>query len=208
MKGKNELGEQKGTVAAVKPKKKKKIWIIILVVVVLLVAIIGKVLSSATQEVAMVTNLVEIEPVQMRDLSDTISLKGTIAGDSKTNIVSKATTEVTSMNVQVGDIVQEGDVLCTLDSTAIEEKIAELEQSISNANAVESINNQQAADAVEEARQDQVIKLEEAQIAIDRAEAAVGGILLQQQNGEVVDFATAQAAQQALDDAVLGITQP
>lgn len=201
MKGKNELGEQKGTVAAVKPKKKKKIWIIILVVVVLLLAIIGKVLSSATQEVAMVTNLVEIEPVQMRDLSDTISLKGTIAGDSKTNIVSKATTEVTSMNVQVGDIVQEGDVLCTLDSTAIEEKIAELEQSISNANAVESINNQQAADAVEEARQDQVIKLEEAQIAIDRAEAAVGGILLQQQNGEVVDFATAQAAQQALDDA-------
>lgn len=90
MKGKNELGEQKGTVA-VQPKKKKKVWIAVLVVVALVVVIIGKMLSSATQEVAMITNLVEIEPVQMRDLSDTISLKGTIAGDSKTNIISKAT---------------------------------------------------------------------------------------------------------------------
>ena len=200
MKGKNELGEQKGTVA-VQPKKKKKVWIAVLVVVALVVVIIGKMLSSATQEVAMITNLVEIEPVQMRDLSDTISLKGTIAGDSKTNIISKATTEVTAMNVQVGDIVQEGDVLCTLDSASIEEKIAELETSLSNANAVESINNQQAVDAVEQARQDQAVKLEEAQIAIDRAEAAVGGVLLQQQNGIEVDFATASAAQQALEDA-------
>lgn len=200
MKGKNELGEQKGTVA-VQPKKKKKVWIAVLVVVALVVVIIGKMLSSATQEVAMITNLVEIEPVQMRDLSDTISLKGTIAGDSKTNIISKATTEVTAMNVQVGDIVQEGDVLCTLDSASIEEQIAELETSLSNANAVESINNQQAVDAVEQARQDQAVKLEEAQIAIDRAEAAVGGVLLQQQNGIEVDFATASAAQQALEDA-------
>lgn len=200
MKGKNELVEQQGNVA-VKPKKKKKVWIAILVVVVLLVAIIGKVLSSATQEVAMLTNLVEIEPVQMRDLSDTISLKGTISGESKTNIVSKAATEVTGMNVQVGDIVQEGDILCTLDSTSIEQKIADLEKSISNANAVESINSQQAADAVEDAKQAQTTRLEEAQIVIDRAEGVMGGIQYRQEHGEEVPFAEIQAAQQTLDDA-------
>lgn len=200
MKGKNELVKQQGNVA-VKPKKKKKVGIAILVVVVLLVAIIGKVLSSATQEVAMLTNLVEIEPVQMRDLSDTISLKGTISGESKTNIVSKATTEVTGMNVQVGDIVQEGDILCTLDSTSIEQKIADLEKSISNANAVESINSQQAADAVEDAKKDQTTRLEEAQIAIDRAEGVMGGIQYRQEHGEEVAFAEILAAQQTLDDA-------
>lgn len=73
------------------------------------------------------------------------------------------------MNVQVGDIVKEGDVLCTLDSTSIEEKIADLEKSVSNANAVSSINTQQAADALQQAKDDQTTTLAAAQKTLDRA---------------------------------------
>lgn len=199
MKDKTELIEQKGTAA--KPKKKKKAVIAVAAVVILLAAIIGKVLGSATQEVTNVSNLVEIESVQKRDLSDTISLKGTIAGVSHTNVTSKAVSEVTAMNVQVGDMVQAGDVLCTLDSTSIQEQITELEKSVSNANAVESINDKQAADAVQQAKDQQAITLYEAQLQIDRAQAAVGGVIQQQQNGEPVSFDVATAAQQALTDA-------
>ena len=201
MKDKNERNEQKGIAVAAPKKKKKKVWIIVLVIVVLLIAMIGKMISSASKEVAMVMNQTEIEPVQKRDLSDTISLKGTIAGSSKTNVTSKAVSEVTAMNVQVGDVVKAGDVLCTLDSASIQEKIADLEKSTANASAVESINNQQAADAVAQAKADQATQLNEAQIQIDQAQAAVGGVVQQQQSGVEVDFATAQSAQQALEAA-------
>lgn len=201
MKDKNERNEQKGLAVAAPKKKKKTVLIIVLVVVVLLVAIIGKTISNASKEVAMIMNQTEVESVQKRDLSDTISIKGTIAGVSKTNVTSKAVSEVTAMNVQVGDVVKAGDVLCTLDSTSIEKQIAELEKSTANASAVESINDKQAADAVAQAKADQATQLNEAQIQIDQAQAAVGGIVQQQQNGVAVDFATAQSAQQALEAA-------
>lgn len=201
MKDKMEQKEQKGTLAVTKPKK--KVWIVVLVVVALLVVVIGTSLHNATKEVAMVTNTVEVEPVQMRDLSDTISLKGTVAGISSTNVTSKATSEITSMNVQVGDIVQAGDVLCTLDSTSIEEKIADLEKSLSNSNAVDSINNQQAADAVQQAKDDQVTQLNDAQLAIQRAQDEVNRIAVapvDPMDPHSKD-ASALAANQALEDA-------
>lgn len=201
MKDKKELNQQKGTVAVAKPKK-KKVLIIVLVIIVLAVAGVWTALHNATKEVAMVNNLVEIEPVQKRDLSDTISLKGTIAGVSSTNVTSKAVSEITSVNVQVGDVVEEGDVLCTLDSASIEEKIADLEKSLSNANAVDGINNQQAADAVQQAIEDQATQLEAAQIQIDRAQETLNAIAAQQPDETgAVNFSSAQAAQQALDDA-------
>ena len=162
------------TNAAAKPKKKrKKVLIIVLAVAVVIAAVIWNVLHNAGEQVEMVNNLVEVEPVQKRDLSDTISLKGTVAGASRTNVTSKAVSEITEMNVQVGDIVKPGDVLCRLDSASIEEKIADLERSQSNANAIESINDRQAADAVQQAREDQERQLKEAQLAITQAEEGV-----------------------------------
>ena len=98
-----------------KPKKgKKKVVIIVLVVLVVVAAIIGSSVKKMTSQVATAVNTVEVEPVQKRDLSDTISLKGTVSGITKNNATSKALAEITAVNVQVGDIVKEGDVLCIL----------------------------------------------------------------------------------------------
>lgn len=200
------MKDKKGTVnnstaAIAKPKKKKKVLIVVLVIIALLVVIIGTTIHNATKEVAMVSNTIEIEPVQKRDLSDTISLKGTVAGVSSTNVTSKATSEITSMNVQVGDIVQAGDVLCTLDSTSIEEKIADLEKTLSNSNAIDGINNQQAADAVQQAKDDQVTQVNEAQLAIQRAQENLDSIAAAAVATGVTDYAAAQSGQQALEDA-------
>lgn len=190
-----------GAAAVAKPKKKKKVLIVVLVVIAILVAAIGTMLHNATKEVAMVSNTVEIEPVQKRDLSDTISLKGTVAGASSTNVTSKATSEITTMNVQVGDIVQEGDVLCTLDSASIEEKIADLEKTLSNSNAIDGINNQQAADAVQQAKDDQATQLADAQLAIQRAQQNLDSIAAAAVATGVEDYAAAQSGQQVLEDA-------
>lgn len=157
------------SVAKDKPKK-KKVWIAVVVVVVLVVAGIARFVGNMTQEVATMSNFIEVEPVQQRDLSDTISLRGTISGESRTNVTSMASAEITAMNVQVGDIVQEGDVLCTLDSAAIEKRIADLERTVSNSQAVEGINNTQLADAVEQAIVDQERQLKSAQVQIEEAQ--------------------------------------
>lgn len=199
---KDKMHTVKGDAAAVaKPKKKKKVLIVVLVVIAILVVAIGTMLHNATKEVAMVSNTVEIEPVQKRDLSDTISLKGTVAGASSTNVTSKATSEITTMNVQVGDIVQEGDVLCTLDSASIEEKIADLEKTLSNSNAIDGINNQQAADAVQQAKDDQATQLADAQLAIQRAQQNLDSIAAAAVATGVEDYAAAQSGQQVLEDA-------
>lgn len=201
MKDKKEMNEQKGTVAAVQPKKKKKkVLIIVLVIVALLAVLIGTAVHNMTKAVEMVMNTVEVEPVQLRDLSDTISLKGTIAGASSTNVTSKAVAEITAMNVQVGDIVQEGDVLCTLDSASIEEKIADLEKSVSNAQAVSSINSQQTQTAVQQALEDQETQLASAQRQVDDAQTNYNVVETQYNNGEI-DFPTLLASKRALESA-------
>lgn len=201
MKDKKEMNEQKGTVAAVQPKKKKKkVLIIVLVIVALLAVLIGTAVHNMTKAVEMVMNTVEVEPVQLRDLSDTISLKGTIAGASSTNVTSKAVAEITAMNVQVGDIVQEGDVLCTLDSASIEEKIADIEKSVSNAQAVSSINSQQTQTAVQQALEDQETQLASAQRQVDDAQTNYNVAETQYNNGEI-DFPTLLASKRALESA-------
>ena len=200
MKDKKQKNEQNAGAIAAKPKKKKKVLIVVLIIVAVLVVWIGTSIHNATKQVAMAVNTVEVEPVQKRDLSDTISVKGTVAGASSTNVTSKAASEITSMNVQVGDIVKEGDVLCTLDSTSIEEKIADLEKSMSNANAVSSINTQQAADALQQAKDDQTTTLAAAQKTLDRAKDSYNGAQMLYDQGQA-DFATLLAAKQAVEDA-------
>ena len=115
----------------------------------------------------------EVEPVEKRDLSDSVSLKGTIAGQSKTNVMSLAAAEITAVNVQVGDIVKEGDPLVTLDQKDIEKQIAELKTNISNANAIAANDAAQKQESLVQNKQDQQDSLEAAQKAIDEAQSDV-----------------------------------
>lgn len=182
--------------------KKKKVVIVIVAVVAVIAIVIGMAVHSMTQTVEMVANTVEIEPVQLRDLSDTISLKGTVAGSSSVNVMSKAVAEITAMNVQVGDIVQEGDVLCTLDSASIQDSITDLEKSVSNANAVSNINSQQTQVSLEQALADQQTALAKAQQAVDDAQGTFDWTEKQYNSGaEGYDFQTYYNAKRALEDA-------
>lgn len=202
MKDKKDKNEQRGLAVAKPRKKKKKVLIIVLVVIVVIVAVIGSVVHNATKQVSMVSNQVEVEPVQKRDLSDTISLKGSIAGISSTNVTSKAVSEITSLNVQVGDIVKEGDVLATLDSASIEEKITDLEKSISNAQAVDNINSQQTKTTVDQAIADQATALEAAEKAIAQAEDNFNAAqIAYDKNPGDETFPALLSAQRAVEDA-------
>ena len=188
-----------------KPKKgKKKVVIIVLVVLVVVAAIIGSSVKKMTSQVATAVNTVEVEPVQKRDLSDTISLKGTVSGITKNNATSKALAEITAVNVQVGDIVKEGDVLCTLDSSTIQDQIADLEKNMSDTNATESINSQQTAETVSRAKEDQQTQLAAAQKAIDDAKDAYNAQSIMWDKSEDksdTEFQSLLAAQKAVTTA-------
>ncbi len=156
-----------------KGKKKKKIWLIILIVVILVIAVVGTAVKKMTGQMETTANTVEIVPVEKRNLSDSISLKGTIAGKSKTNVMSLAAAEITAVDVQVGDIVKEGDPLVTLDKKDIEKQIAELKTNINNANAVAANDAAQKQNSLTQNKQDQQDALDAAQKTIDEAQADV-----------------------------------
>ena len=165
--------KEKKTEVAEVPKKKKKVWLIVLVIAAIVIVLIGSAVKNMTSQIETAANMVEVEPVEKRDLSDSVSLKGTIAGQSKTNVMSLAAAEITAVNVQVGDIVKEGDPLVTLDQKDIEKQIAELKTNISNANAIAANDAAQKQESLVQNKQDQQDSLEAAQKAIDEAQSDV-----------------------------------
>ena len=163
--------EKKAEVAEV-PKKKKKVWLIVLVIVAIVIVLIGSAVKNMTSQIETAANTVEVEPVEKRDLSDSVSLKGTIAGQSKTNVMSLAAAEITAVNVQVGDIVKEGDPLVTLDQNDIEKQIAELKTNINNANAIAANDAVQKQESLNQAKQDQVTTLAKATDSVNKAQVS------------------------------------
>lgn len=164
--------KEKQTELATVPKKKKKVWLIVLIIVAIVVVLIGSAVKNMTSQIETAANTVEIEPVEKRDLSDSVSLKGTIAGVSKTNVMSLAAAEITAVDVQVGDLVKEGDPLVTLDQKDIEKQIAELKTSINNANAIAANDAAQKQESLNEAKQDQASTLAKATDSVNKAQAS------------------------------------
>ena len=164
--------KEKKTEVAEVPKKKKKVWLIVLIIAAIVIVLIGSAVKNMTSQIETAANTVEVEPVEKRDLSDSVSLKGTIAGQSKTNVMSLAAAEITAVNVQVGDIVKEGDPLVTLDQNDIEKHIAELKTNISNANAIAANDAAQKQESLNEAKQDQATTLAKATDSVNKAQAS------------------------------------
>lgn len=90
--------------------KRKKLIIVLAIIVAAVIALIiyGK---NKLSSMAEVSNAVELEEVQKRDLSDFISLTGSVSGENSMNYSSSASSEIKTLNVIVGDEVKEGDVL-------------------------------------------------------------------------------------------------
>lgn len=183
---------EKGAYTAAPRKKKKKVLIVVLIIVVILAAVIGTAIHNMTRQVELTSSGIEVEPVQLWDLSDTIALKGTVSGKSRMNVTSMAGAEVTAVDVQVGDIVTEGDALVTLDQADIETQIAELEKSIADGTVLSQYNRKDLQQALDNAKLAQTQSLSDAQKAIDRAtdsydevkDAKIAAMIEAQQNAQ------------------------
>lgn len=151
-------------------KWKKLIIILIIVAAAIIAAVLfaRKKLSSITE----MSNLVQLEEVKKQDLSDFISLTGSVSGETKMNYSSSAAAEFATVEVEVGDEVKEGDIIATLNKEAIQSQIDAIEKNLSNASALRENQKKLNQRALESAKTDQTNQLNQANQAISNADAA------------------------------------
>ena len=153
-----------------KKKLKKLIVILIIIVAVIIVAIFAaRKLTGVTSESG--TMLVQLQEVEKKDLSDTISVSGTVTGENKKNYTSNVESKFLTVEVEVGDEVKKGDVIATLDQETIKKQISSLEKSISNSNALQQNQSQMNQQALADAKEEQTSQLADAQKVVDTAKA-------------------------------------
>lgn len=90
---------------------------------------------------------VVVEEFGEKDMSTYIDTIGVVESQNVDNVYTTLTYPVKEINVKVGDRVKAGDVLCTIDTEAIQEKITALEsqatdQERSQAKQIEAANHQ------------------------------------------------------------------
>lgn len=113
-------GESTGKVKkARKPmtKKKKRILIAAIIVLVLaLIIIIPRLISGGEPALAVTTGSVE-----KMDIEQAVTIKGTIQGSQKADVATSLNYEIVSILVEEGDIVQQDQILATLDSEDLQD---------------------------------------------------------------------------------------
>lgn len=131
-----------------KKKFRKKVWIIL--AFVMLLCIIGTVifmqqkkLRSTKDRKGVITQ--QTATVEKQDISSSISVTGTIASaDARDVSASVKDVEVTAVNVSVGDYVNAGDTIVTLDSSALSDELTTAQDTYS---LEETKTNKSVADA-------------------------------------------------------------
>lgn len=187
-------------------KEHKKRCIGLLVLIAVIISAIGIRRSLMDRKVMAAETLpMETTTVERRTLTNSISATGAIESQKKKEISSTlANVEVAAVHVEVGDEVQEGDVLVELDTTDIEESLAQAREELSVAQAQNSLNLKSAERELEStktnidyqtASDDQ--KVAQAEQAVNSAEAKVSETSAQYQ--EAVN--NTDTAKTALDQA-------
>ena len=149
---KRSMEERKET--AVKPRRKKKKfkkrWLVLAVVV--LVAAGGFLLRKKGGNTQTVLAS-DTQVLSYTDLESSVSATGTVESSDTTKVYSTLAYQVKSVLVEVGDTVQEGDLLAELDAEPIENQIATQQTSMEVASGSAGAQVQSAYDAYENFKQ-------------------------------------------------------
>lgn len=101
-------------------KIKKKVIIPVALVVVI---VAGFVVRSQMVAAQPQVTTVDTYAVEITDLTSTVPVTGMVESDSSTGVYNTLTYPVDTVDVEVGDKVNEGDILAQLDTTALEASI-------------------------------------------------------------------------------------
>ena len=135
----------------------------------------------------------ETMTLEKRDISNSISVTGTIASaDSRTVTSTLNNVDVKSLNVAVGDTVNAGDVLVVFDDS-------DLSESLSDAKTSLSVSQAQAANQLEAAQRSYTEASESAEISSSRAAESVSGAYSTYTKAVAAEASTKLAYQAAVE---------
>ena len=155
-----------------KVKKHKKFAIVI--VIILIVAVTGGVIVNNAREkkaqMEALMNQTQTSKVEKRTLVSSVSATGTLTSiDSKEVMVNLSGVEVESVSVQLGDVVEAGQVLCEFDSEDIEENLAEAKTALNVVTQKTQMELTAAERNLEDAKEDYDIGLKRGNTDLDVA---------------------------------------
>ena len=138
----------KRLLGALKPTK-KKVLIAVAVVAVAAVGLTvwGKSRAKADSAPAADENAFRTVVLQKSALNESVTVTGTVQSGDTANVTTQLTYPVKEILVQVGDKVNEGDVIATLDSGDLEKEIAKKQKSAGTDAATAQTNYDNAASA-------------------------------------------------------------
>lgn len=142
---------------AVKPKKKskKKLFIvlgIIVAVIAVLFAACGMMVSSAKKQMEAAMNAMQTDVVSVRPLTKSIGATGKVISiDTKDVTTTLSGVEIVDIPVQVGDLVEEGQIVAALDTDDIAENLAIAERALNQTQGQYGISAQNAQRQVDDA---------------------------------------------------------
>ncbi len=115
-------------------KKHKKLCIFLVIAIVIGI-LIGKFVSSVQEAAETMMSMLsqqETAVIERRSLVESVSATGSVTSAGSKSVTAEVTgVKSLSVPVQVGDMVQEGDLLCLLDTSDLEENLANSELSLS-----------------------------------------------------------------------------
>lgn len=135
----------------------------------------------------------ETMTLKKRDISNSISVTGTIASaDSRTLTSTLSNIDVESLNVAVGDIVNAGDVLVVFDDSDLAEDLSDAKTSL-------SVSQAQTANNIENAERSYAEASESAEISANRAAENVSSTYSTYTKAVATEASSKQAYQEAVD---------
>lgn len=105
------------------------------VIVVIAAVVINRMMSAAVPASGTTYQYVRTTTLTKTSLEDSVTVTGTVASGSEASVTvadNAKTYKVASVEVEVGDEVQAGDVICTLDTSDLEKQIESAELSYSD----------------------------------------------------------------------------
>ena len=135
------------------------------------------------------SNIVRTTTLQRTSLEDAISATGTVESGSVSNVTTSLKYTVREVPVQVGDTVSEGDIICVLDTSELEDQIEKAKESLSETAEQAQSNYDQALASFQTASDEAA----QAEAAYASAQTAY--------NAALTNFQNAQSTVSALQDA-------
>lgn len=133
-----------------------KLWIILAIVLALVVWMGSCVAKTMKQSREMLANMNKRETavVERRDIVDAVSASGTVTSKEQKMVAAEvANVKVESVSVKVGDYVKEGDVICRLDATSLQEELDNISKELNVSKKTTDMSLSSAQKEINEAKE-------------------------------------------------------